>query len=70
MAVTTSEFKPPGGKRLETQRKTVGGTVSVWGDRKWGRGREEGRRTLKDPFLPLITFSQAFELEEKSGEGV
>jgi hypothetical protein len=32
--------------------------------------KEGGRRILKDPFLPLLTFSQAFELERKSGEVV
>jgi hypothetical protein len=31
---------------------------------------DEGRNILKDPFLPLITFSQAFGLKEKSGEVV
>jgi hypothetical protein len=32
-----------------------------------GRGREEGRRILKDPFLLLLTFSQAL-IESTSGE--
>jgi hypothetical protein len=41
MGLPRVNLKLPGGKRLETQRKTVGGTVSVG---VTGNREEEGRR--------------------------
>jgi hypothetical protein len=52
--VTTEYSKPPGGKPLGAQRKTVRGTVSVG---MTGNGGE----VLKDLLLLLLAFLQAFD---------
>jgi hypothetical protein len=67
MVVTTSKFKPPGGKRLETQRKMVGGTVSVG---VTGNGEEEGKKGggyLRILFSPSLPFRKLW-IERTSGE--
>jgi hypothetical protein len=67
MAVTTSEFKPPGEKRLETQRKTVGGTVSVGMTENGEEDGKKGGGYLRIFFSPSLSFRKPW-IEKTSGE--